>query len=280
MIEKIYVCGCSWSAGHDLDDMENDSWPGQLSKLTNLEVINDSMCGGSNHRILRKTMNFLSKNKDDWDKILVIPAWSCPSRTEFYLDGSEKKYAEQYPKHIKSRLHQQNTDNWVWVNQYRAEDMIVNGNNFINNSMAHSWYVQLESPELSYYNYIMDVLNLQNFCKSNGIKYFQFRAFQFENIGSTNHSKLSKWFGWDKIKGRKSQTSEYDCKYIFREVAEKAGYEDLIDLVDTELFPSFINTEHTLHWLSKTPTGVHPSKEHCGILANEVHKILSDRSIL
>jgi len=274
MIEKIYINGCSWSAGHDLDDMENDSWPGQLAELTGLEVINEAMCGGSNHRILRKTMKFLSENKSDWDKILVIPAWSCPSRTEFYFEDSEKMYAERYPKHVEHRLHQQNTDDWVWVNQYRAR--AFDEDDFLNNRMAVSWYLELESPELSYHDYIMDVLNLQNFCKANNIKYFQFRAFQFENIATTNHSKLLKWFGV----GGSKQTSEYDCEHIFKEVAKRGGYENLIDLVDRDLFPSFINTEHTLHWLSKTPTGVHPSKEHCGILAKEVQKILIDRSII
>jgi|TARA_B100000424_G_C22936238_1_gene498192 hypothetical protein len=272
MIKTIYINGCSWTAGHELDDMKNDSWPGQLESLTGLEVINESMCGGSNHRILRKTLKFLEKNKHRWNEILVVPAWSCPSRNEFYEQGSQQVYAKKFPELMEmGSLERNNDEDWVWVNQYRATSK---DESVPNNVMAKYWYYALESPETSYYNYIVDVLALQNFCKANGIKYYMFRAFQFENIATPKHSWLGKYFR------KYTQVSEYECEDIFREVADRGNYEELIDLVDTKLFPSFIRSKGTIFNLSETPIGIHPDKKQCGTVASKVKTILKEEGLI
>ena len=65
-----YINGCSWTYGESLKDPINENFSVQFSKNLQFEqCINDSQCGGSNHRIVRTTLNFLLANKDHWDEL-------------------------------------------------------------------------------------------------------------------------------------------------------------------------------------------------------------------
>lgn len=85
---KLYVNGCSFTHGHKdfIDSASPDwVWPNVIAENFE-EVVNDAWLGGSNQRLVRKTLEFFDKRKDgdDW---LAIIQWTDPfSRMELYDD--------------------------------------------------------------------------------------------------------------------------------------------------------------------------------------------------
>lgn len=84
---KLFVNGCSFTHGHkDWDNDKNPTdwvWPSLMSKDFD-QVVNLAWQGGSNHRIVRTTLNFFDKIKDGTEWLAIIQ-WTNPySRTELY----------------------------------------------------------------------------------------------------------------------------------------------------------------------------------------------------
>jgi len=85
---KLYANGCSFTAGnddvHDADGRlmppADYTWPYMMPVE---HVINESRAGGNNDRILRKTMDYFTKNNSD-NHIAVIQ-WTSPVRFERYF---------------------------------------------------------------------------------------------------------------------------------------------------------------------------------------------------
>jgi len=160
-----YINGCSWTYGDSLKDPVNENFSVQFSKNLQFEqCINDSQCGGSNHRIVRTTLNFLLANKDHWDDLLVIIGWSCPHRIETWSDYSKE---------------------WLWINQYRQSEHSEKGHK------ARLHYQNFWNEINAYTDYFRDVITLQSFLKQNNIKYYMFRSFAFQN------PLTNKFFGLD-----------------------------------------------------------------------------------
>ncbi len=76
----------------DHEYREKHAWPGRLCEVVGMEgVVNDSVPGGANDRILRTTFDWvlnqwLAPGKDP-ASLLVVIGWSHPMRREFYIDG-------------------------------------------------------------------------------------------------------------------------------------------------------------------------------------------------
>ncbi|WP_353480123.1 DUF6071 family protein [Haliscomenobacter sp.] len=80
---KLYFNGCSHTWGDDLVDPDSQAWPALISKNLNCEFINDSVYGGTNDRIMYRTI----KNAPDFDKFYI--AWTCTSGfTRFRTDNN------------------------------------------------------------------------------------------------------------------------------------------------------------------------------------------------
>lgn len=155
-ISYCYVNGCSWTYGETLKDPKNESFLTQFGKNLNIDVcINDSQCGGSNHRIVRTTLNFLLANKEHWEDLLVVIGWSCPHRIEMWSDYSNE---------------------WLWINQYRQSEKLTEKGH-----KARLYYQNFWNEINAYTDYFRDVITLQNFLKQNNIKYYMFRSFAFQN---------------------------------------------------------------------------------------------------
>lgn len=75
---RLYFNGCSHTYGDDLIDPYSQSWPAVLSKELGFDFLNDSISGGTNDRILYRTI----KNIDQYDKFYI--AWTYTSRFTRY----------------------------------------------------------------------------------------------------------------------------------------------------------------------------------------------------
>jgi len=136
---KLYVNGCSFSWGDELSD-KSLRYGQLLANKLNRELVDHSMCGSSNDRILRTSFDFLRKNKNNSDQFLVVIQWSGILRREFYNNG--------------------------W---YKCTPTMIGSQTFANN-----WYsLQSEQQDnLTFYN---QVLLFQLWLEKYGFKYFMFR---------------------------------------------------------------------------------------------------------
>ncbi|MCU9952103.1 hypothetical protein OEJ37_01760 [Burkholderia sp. BKH01] len=109
----LYANGCSMTYGYELIDdpqthvclddayREAHAWPGRLAVRVGAEkVVNDSIPGGSNDRILRTTIqwvtDFLGAGGDAARRsLLVVIGWSDPMRREYFV-GDEWKQTIPY----------------------------------------------------------------------------------------------------------------------------------------------------------------------------------------
>lgn len=108
-IGLLYANGCSMTYGYELADhpethicLDNDyreahAWPRRLAaRIGCPKVVNDSIPGGSNDRILRTTirwiLDFLAAKGDAGRiSLLVVVGWSDPMRREYFIDGEWKQ---------------------------------------------------------------------------------------------------------------------------------------------------------------------------------------------
>ena len=68
---KLYTNGCSFTWGDELSD-RNLRFAGLLANKFDCELIDDSMCGASNERILRTTLDYLQNPNTDLENLIVI----------------------------------------------------------------------------------------------------------------------------------------------------------------------------------------------------------------
>ncbi|MGG2464369.1 DUF6071 family protein [Streptomyces sp. RGM 3693] len=67
------------------------AWPGRLGDVLDAdEVVNDAVISGSNDRVLRTTIDWLTERQRSFrDRgVLVVIGWSGAIRREFYVDGT------------------------------------------------------------------------------------------------------------------------------------------------------------------------------------------------
>ena len=88
-LKYLYANGDSWMAG---DGVEEKGYKIQgtkrcsklLSDKLGLIEINESTSGGSNDRMVRRTIRWFDNNTDKWDEVLVVLGFTCPDRMEYW----------------------------------------------------------------------------------------------------------------------------------------------------------------------------------------------------
>jgi hypothetical protein len=178
--KKIILCeGDSWTAGDIFDPnltekgihhgnvnhIENRPyrlprvWPGKLEKIIKgVKVLNTSVSGSSNDGIVRRVIGnvlyLLHERKYKPEEIFVIVGWSSPERKDFFYRGEYDATETIYPHEIDK--------------EYGSYEL----NEF------HKLYVTYFWNEEEYLlRFIRQVLFLDGFLKSRGIKYKLFNAF-------------------------------------------------------------------------------------------------------
>ena len=74
---RLYFNGCSHTFGDDLTD-RNQTWPALISKKLNCDFVNDAVSGGTNDRIMYRTI----KHANEFDCFYI--AWTYTSRFTCY----------------------------------------------------------------------------------------------------------------------------------------------------------------------------------------------------
>jgi hypothetical protein len=108
-IKTIYTNGCSWTEGcgaetapenKNIQDINiNDfAWPKYLGELMNCNVINEATGGGSNARILRQTIDYVTAlEPEQRAETLIAIGWTLPDRDEIYIKGKYYRFNSAQP---------------------------------------------------------------------------------------------------------------------------------------------------------------------------------------
>jgi len=146
-VDTLYCNGDSWAYGEELSD-KNDSFASVISKNYSLPLINSSCPGGSNQRILRTTIEDVSRLLKQGKKPFVLIAWSLPHRFELY-SCDQKKFVT-----------------------------FSNPNGGPDPALANLIWSKWSSDKTDVINFLTQVISLQSFLKQNNIPYFMSNVFK------------------------------------------------------------------------------------------------------
>jgi hypothetical protein len=132
MGKLLYANGCSWTYGNglptepgfistgddfmDLEKAAEHTWPAQLAGLMGYpSVVNDSLGGASNKRILRTTVDFIkSLPREAYKDLFVAIGWTTTERDEIYIPdeitpdwfyfNAAQKFSSQYPRDLEPEV--------------------------------------------------------------------------------------------------------------------------------------------------------------------------------
>lgn len=254
---------CDWKE-------ENDSYriprifSTHLGYLFDSEIINLSWPADDNGTILNRiityvTSNYISKNIPTDDLFLIV-GWSSPERTFFWYKDEKTSY--------KFRL---------W-----PQDLNVN-----NKAESDLWKVYVEffwNQEEYLPRYVMNVLQFQNFCNVNNIKWLCFNSFYQtpnKDVNSWNDLNIQ-----DELNGLYVGSSLHtNTKYHTRQnfMYEYSSIWKTIDPIrfykkdePDNTFKSFIEKNNN----SDIFNGWHPSPSSHKIWANELYNYINKNNLL
>ena len=166
-IKYLYTNGCSYSAGHGLENEVEERYSKFLADKFGAEDINESEGGGSNQRIFRTTYDWISKNARKPNKLkdtVFVIQLTYPVRNEIWVD---RIWRDDYG----------NTSHWFGA-QF--------GHDGYTAWEAHERDTSVDKDEINF-KYVPDnksvseitwryVISLQSFFKFNDIKYIFFEG--------------------------------------------------------------------------------------------------------
>jgi hypothetical protein len=152
---KLYFNGCSHTWGDDLSDPVSQAWPILIAKQLDCELLNHSISGGTNDRIMYQTV----KNIHDFDKFYI--AWTYVTRfTRYRADNNHE----------------------VNFNLGLKHSLYGNSQEFKNYSRLHYtfWHNELYAFKI----WLQNIILLQRLFESENKSYIMVNA---------NHNNLDRW---------------------------------------------------------------------------------------
>lgn len=251
---------------------ENDEYrvskifPTYLSELMNTDVVNLSWPADDNGTILNRTISFLTKNyiskNISTDDIIVIVGWSSPERNFFwYKDDSFSSRFRLWPqvKHFDKKSQEE----------------------FWKLYVTYLWNKEEYIPR-----FVMNVLQLQNFCNVHKIKWMCFNSFYQtpnENINEWedldlkkelelfNHENSLHGFPFNQNL-EKRKTMQYDYLSIWDTIDPKRFYKKN---ESKNTFKSFIESKN----IEPIFNGWHPSPSSHLLWANEIYNYIKTNNL-
>jgi len=88
LTDRIVAPGDSWGTKEDYQYARSHSWPNRVAQLLDWQCVNDAMPGGSNDRVVRTTLSYLSQHRR-YDTFVVI-GWTKSFRRELYISEAKQ----------------------------------------------------------------------------------------------------------------------------------------------------------------------------------------------
>jgi len=196
---RFYFTGCSHTYGDDLNDPANTSWPAVIAKECNVNFLNDSASGGTNERIMYRTI----KNIDQFDKFYV--AWTYTTRfTRYRTDNNHN----------------------VNFNPQLTHELYSNDLDFVNYGNIHyrTWHNELYATKL----WLQNILMLQRLFESEKKSYVM--------INSTGNN-LDRWSSsWQDFNNSVKSLLCFDLMDDNQLFLEHQEIQQLISKIDTSRF--------------------------------------------
>jgi len=174
---KILTLGDSWTYGTESSDPATMSWPAQMSKKYNVEVVNLARAGSSNQRAVRIGVEELSRNSNyDWVILPLAPA----SRTEVLNKG---KWHQVWPNAGTTVLDKIYTDFWhPWNDLQMTMHLCIHFLSFVNLVGPKLLITGLSMQPAKYQEELSWIVDYKNDCnfRSLGMPLDEF------NIGTTD----------------------------------------------------------------------------------------------
>jgi hypothetical protein len=235
-----------------------------IGNLLNADVINLAWSADDNNTILNRiityvTANYISKNLPT-NNLFLLVGWSSPERNSFWYKDDELSY--------KLRI-------WPSIQNLQKE----NQKEFWNYYVEYLWNKEEYLPR-----HIMNILQFENFCKANNIKWLSFNSF-YQNVGTS----IETWKDVN-IKNELLQLQLTTHPYHTNKSADRKYYKQeyisLWNSVDNirfykknetnNTFKSFIETNN----LNTIYSGWHPSESSHKIWADELVNYIKKYELL
>lgn len=279
---QLITNGDSWTFGSEIIDpkVEADGlndwheknnnyriskiWPTYLAKLLDANCVNLAWPADDNGTILRRTIEYVNSEYIDKnisvENLLVIIGWSSPERNSFWYKDHEKSESFR-----------------LWPNNPHFS--ATPQEDFWKLYVSYFW-----NPEEYMRRYVYDVINFENFCIRNNIKYLQFNAFY-----QTPNKNIDSW--QDLNIREELQTIEGSTWYPYHilddnRMYKKANYTSLWNKVNSvnfymkdqqnSTFKSYIDNKFADPY-NKT---WHPSAESHNAWATELYRYIKTHGIL
>ena len=81
--KNLYINGCSWCDGDELDDRRKERFSYKLSKDLNLNEVNESISGCSNETIIVNSMKWIYDNQELHNETIFIIGFTIESRSKY-----------------------------------------------------------------------------------------------------------------------------------------------------------------------------------------------------
>jgi hypothetical protein len=253
--------------------IENDKYrierifPTYLGELLNAEVENISWPADDNGTIINRTLTHLASNYiskgESTDNLLVIIGWSSPERNSFWYKDDKLS--------MRFRL-------WPNVEQFQTKEQKEFWKLYVN----YLWNVEDYIPR-----YVMNVIQLQNFCNQHNIKWLCFNSFyqtpntsspkEWKDINVKEELKIMKNFGllhdYTLTLSDKRKNKLYEYVSLWDTIDEKRFYKKDQPNNSFKQFMEINNPENTY-------VGWHPSPSSHKVWANELYKYIIENKII
>jgi hypothetical protein len=235
-----------------------------LGKLLDADVINLSWSADDNNTILNRiityvTSNYIVKNIPT-DNLFLLVGWSSPERNSFWYKDEDLNY---------------NMRIWPSIQNLQKE----NQKEFWNYYVEYLWNKEEYLPR-----HIMNILQFENFCKANNIKWLSFNSF-YQNVGTS----IEVWKDIDiKLELQKLhlQNHPYHTNKNFEREYYKQEYVSLWESIDSIRFYKKNKKNNTFksfmeqNAINNPYSGWHPSEESHLIWANELYDYIKQNKLI
>jgi len=239
-------------------------FPTHLEKLMDANVTNLSWPADDNGTILRRTIAYITNNyivkKKSIKNLFVIVGWSSPERNSFWY--KDEKISRPF------RL-------WPQVAHFDAKPQ----EEFWKLYIQYLWNAEEYIPR-----YVLNVLQFQNFCDNNNIKWMCFNSFY-----QTPNKNVTEWYDLDISKELENLSNSYfpysKTEYETIRQHESLHFTGIWDIIDPIRFYKKNQSNNTFKSYIEsnvdTPlTGWHPSPEGHEAWAKELHRYIIENNLI